>query len=317
VLGRIAAALGCTVALAALVVPAHAVGSVIVDPGVDGVGDGVDVVLHPKDPGSEGDDADDGAPGASERGETKRSCLFAGEPIECTSDVGTWSNTRQCWVRRVVPDPPPGDPRWGSHVDGSVWSCRPPGAGEGGTAGGGFGGGAYWYWSPDGVDPDVVDPVDLAEEAIERMRLLAPRVGMTPLAADAPMVVGVPTWLWVANAGPRAWGPISRSATAGSTTVTARAQVSSVVWDMGDGHTLTCMGPGTPWSRALGTEASPTCGHVFERPSVDEPDRTFDVTATTHWEVNWSGAGQTGRITFTLSGTRELEVTEIQVLQTG
>jgi hypothetical protein len=37
---------------------------------------------------------------------------------------------------------------------------------------------------------------------------------------------------------------------------TATAAPSKVVWDMGDGHTLTCDGPGTPYSAADSDAAS-------------------------------------------------------------
>ena len=197
-----------------------------------------------------------------------------------------------------------------------MWTCNPPGSGEGGTAGGTFGGGSYAFWVPPGETVETVDPADLAEDAIARMHLVAPKVGLTPLDPDAPMVVGVPAWLWLANDGEQSFGPITRSATAGSTTVTATARVTHVTWDTGDGDTVTCAGPGTPWTSDQGIGASPTCGHTFDKPSINEADHSYDLTATTHWQVDWSGAGQQGVITFDLTGSRELEVTEVQVLQT-
>ncbi len=238
----------------------------------------------------------------------KAACKYRGNKVDCKSDFGKWNNERQCWVKRADDQPPKSDPVWKGHSDGAIYWCTPPFAAMPVET-------PYTFWSP--VAPSVADPSDLAEEAIERMQLTAPTVGMTPLNPQAPMVVGVNAWLWLADAGPHAYGPITRSATAGSTTVTATAQVTGVTWDLGDGTTLTCAGPGTPWTRARGTGPSPTCGHTYEHPSLDEPDDTFDVTATTHWQVDWTGAGQSGEITFTLDGSREIEVTEVQVLQTG
>jgi hypothetical protein len=314
VLARLALGSWCVLAAVLLVTATAQAGDFIsVDPGSEaGMGEGADVILHPIDE----HDPEGGGPGSSREGDSVPTCTYNGVPISCSSPDGSWSSSKQCWVKRITPDPPPGDPRWEGHTDGSVWTCRPPGSGEGGTVGGGFGGGTYTFWVPPEQEPDAVDPVGLAEEAVERMRLVSPTLGMTPLNPEAPMVVGVPTWLWLADDGPHAFGPITRSATAGSTTVTATARVTRVSWDMGDGTVVSCSTAGTPWAPARGTGPSPTCGHTYARPSIDEPDRTFDVTATAHWQVDWSGAGQTGQITFSLSGTRELEVTEVQVLQT-
>jgi hypothetical protein len=204
------------------------------------------------------------------------------------------------------------------HTDGAVYRCSTPGSAGGGLLGVGPGS-SYLFWAPtSGAGaPELVDPVTLADEAIERMRLNAPRIGMTPLDPGAPLLVGMDAWLWADNDGPRGYGPISASATAGSTTVTARAKATKVVWDMGDGTRVTCRNPGTPWRPSLGTGASPTCGHRYTAASTDRPDGTYTVRATAHWVVDWTGAGQAGRITFTLAGTRVLEVTELQVLQTG
>lgn len=316
----LAALVACGFLLVVPSSPAFADDPVRVDTG-DGTGAGgsADVVLNPTEPGEPGGTPEDPEPTADDRRrDTQRRCTFDGVDIACTSPDGTWSNQRQCWVKRITPDPPPGDPRWEGHTEGAVYSCRPPGAGEGGTSGGGFGGGAYTFWVPDAASaPDLVDPVELAEEAIERMRLVAPRIALTPEDSDSPVLVGMNTWLWVDNAGPTSVGPITETATAGSTSVTATAEVSEVTWATGDGSTVTCAGPGTKWTRQQGTGPSPTCGHRYLRSSITEPDRTFDLTATAHWTVNWSGAGQSGAITFTLTGAREVEVTEVQVLQTG
>ena len=127
------------------------------------------------------------------------------------------------------------------------------------------------------------------------------------------MVVGLPVSPWVANDGPEATGPITRSATAGSTTVTATARVTEMTWDMGDGATVDARALGRVDGRTRHRGVADMRAYTYEQPSIDEPDRPLDVTATTHWQVDWRG-GQTGEIT--LSGERELEVTEIQVLQT-
>jgi hypothetical protein len=269
-------------------------------------------------PGSQTGSGEGGTSASTGRQDTTRTCSFDGEPIDCTSSRGTWSNERQCWVRALDPQPPAGDPRWEGQTEGTLYACRPPGAGEGGTAGGATGGGAYTFWAPPGAGaPVLVDPVDLAERAVDRMDLRAPRVAATPLDPDAPLLVGMHAWFWLEQDEPRDVGPIERTATAGPVSVTARARVTKVVWQAGDGTTITCRGAGTAWRPELGSGPSPTCGHRYTRASLDEPGEAYVVRATTHWRVEWSGAGQSGVLTFTMSGTRPLRVTELQVLQTG
>lgn len=243
---------------------------------------------------------------------TKRTCLFRGDPIDCDPpDAGLWwSNDRQCWVGVADPQPPKDDPVWQGHTEGIIYQCR--------RAGSGLGSGTWMFWS-DTPPPSTprTNPAQLAQRAIERMELQAPVIAMTPLDPAAPLLVGMDAWMWLAEDGPASVGPITRTATAGGTTVTATAEVTKVVWDLGDGTRVTCAGAGTPWTPRMGTGPSPTCGHRFMRPSTGEPGGTFQVRATAYWAVDWSGAGQTGRISFTLSGERDLAVTELQVLQTS
>jgi hypothetical protein len=144
------------------------------------------------------------------------------------------------------------------------------------------------------------------------MELVAPRVGATPIPGpEAVSLIGLPTWLWIDGADAHSWGPITRTASAGGVTVTATAKVDRVVWDMGDGNTVTCRNKGTVWSRALGAGDSPTCGYRYTR----RGPRT--ITATTFWEVDWSGAGQSGTITFDMSGSRDVNVVELRAVITG
>lgn len=243
---------------------------------------------------------------------TKRTCLVRGEPIDCDPpEPGLWwSNERGCWVGLADPQPPKDDPVWQGNTDGSIFQCR--------RAGGGLGSGTWLFWT-DTPPPTAqrANPAELAERAVERMQLKAPVLAMTPVDPDAPLLVGMDAWMWLADDGPNSVGPMTRTATAGATTVTATARVTTVVWEMGDGRRVTCAGAGTPWSPDKGTGPSPTCGHRYLTPSSDQPGGTFPVRATAHWEVQWNGAGQSGVITFALSGERDLTVTELQVLQTS
>lgn len=243
---------------------------------------------------------------------TEPTCTYLGSEVDCTSEKGAWSQSRQCWVRQLSPQPSFGLAIWEGRTEGAIHRCSPPAAPAPRMAV--RSATPYLFWAPDGDAVDLVDPVVLAERAVEQMRLTAPRIGLTPLEPEAPLLVGVDMWLWIENADERGFGPITRTATAGPSSVTARARVTKVVWDMGDGNAVTCMGAGTPWTPSKGTGPSPTCGYRYASPSHGEPGRAFEVRATAHWLVDWSGAGQSGTIRFTLRGSRDVPVTELQVL---
>ena len=126
------------------------------------------------------------------------------------------------------------------------------------------------------------------------MRLRAVGVGLTPPAESGSYtLVGIPTWLWVAHPSATTWGPKSATATSGQVSVTATARVASVSWELGDGTVVEC-GQGTAYQAAYDDQPSPTCGHQYRKPGK------YNISATSHWVVDWSGAGQTGVITFDL-----------------
>ena len=230
-----------------------------------------------------------------------------GEDMDCDppSSGAWWSADRRCWVEPADPQPAVDDPRWNGRTDGAIYACwlpRPPGVG------GSFGVSYFWADSA----PAQVNPGQLARDAVDSMNLVPPTVGATPLPkATAVSLIGLPTWLWIEGADEHSWGPITRTAAAGGVTVTATAKVAKVVWDMGDGNTVTCTNKGTEWTPAKGTGDSPTCGYRYN----SRGERT--ITATTYWEVDWSGAGQSGTITFDMSGTRDVNVVELRAVITG
>ncbi|MCP2282800.1 hypothetical protein APR04_001703 [Promicromonospora umidemergens] len=154
----------------------------------------------------------------------------------------------------------------------------------------------------------------MAQIAVERMGLRAIEIGMSP-SPNGAGVVGQPTWLWVQDPGERTTGPITRTASAGSVTVTATARLERIVWDMGDGAQVVCTGTGTPYTADRGRSASPDCGHTYTRESGYEPGQRYTVTATSEWVVEWRGAGQTGSLDLDgLARNVQVSVGEAQVL---
>ena len=99
------------------------------------------------------------------------------------------------------------------------------------------------------------------------MQLAGPAIGMTPDPGRAGLV-GVPVWLWTAVM-PTTWGPNSATASVPGLSVTATAQASKIVWDMGDGIKVTCANPGTAYY--TGGVESPTCEHIYRTSSAGQP----------------------------------------------
>jgi hypothetical protein len=157
-----------------------------------------------------------------------------------------------------------------------------------------------------------VSPQRAAYIAFARLKLTAPRpqIGPAPSLNRWKMAaVGYPLWLWAeGNTNP---APVSDSA--GGLFVSLDANVSKIVYDMGDGTKVTCAGVGTRWGPwVTAGQASPDCGHVYKKPSL--PKGSYTVTATTYWSVEWTVTGQTGVIPFVQSAQTTIPVGELQVL---
>ncbi|HJY46952.1 MAG TPA: hypothetical protein VJ301_20255 [Propionibacteriaceae bacterium] len=148
--------------------------------------------------------------------------------------------------------------------------------------------------------------------AVARLQLprIPPGIGPSPnLNPWKVAAVGYPLWLWAD--GPTRVGPISDSVAGLS--VSLEAEVSSLTFRMGDGHTVRCAGSGHRWTAAVqpGTK-SPSCGYSYVKPSL--PDDTYTVAATANWAVTWTSNGQSGVINVPVVSTTELPVGELQVL---
>jgi hypothetical protein len=148
--------------------------------------------------------------------------------------------------------------------------------------------------------------------AVARLQLptISPGIGPSPDLNPWKMAaVGYPLWLWADGA--THVGPVSDSVAGLS--VSLEADVSSLTFRMGDGHSVTCAGSGHPWTAAVepGTK-SPTCGYTYAKPSL--PDGPYTVAAIANWAVTWTSNGQSGVINVPAVDSTELPVGELQVL---
>jgi hypothetical protein len=243
-------------------------------------------------------------PGTKPTGSTirtpERICMDGGAARSCTSNLGNWSNSQQCYLKRRNPQPPYSDPAWQGHTDGAIWTC---------VKEQGIRFVTRWIWLPGRPDTVVIDPVTLVYQAIGEMRLAPPLVRTAPAPGQVGLV-NMPVWLWVTRS-ENTWGPIVRSASVPGLTVTVTAKVKAINWSMGDGNTVRCEGPGTPYTKAMGVKGSPTCGHRYTTTSRKLPNCKYPVTAVAQWDINWASTlGDTGQISLTQHAGTQLRIGE-------
>ncbi len=142
--------------------------------------------------------------------------------------------------------------------------------------------------------------------AYGEIQLTAPGLHLSPSSETNPaidQIVNAPTWAWV-PAG--SWQPLSATAAAGPVVVTATASPSSINVTYGDGggtQTVTCAGPGTPYSDQLANSedpaaplsaASPDCGWTYQHTSGSAPGGKEPVNAVVTYHVTWTVTGAVG-----------------------
>lgn len=234
---------------------------------------------------------------------------WRGKPAPCTDPNWGWMGSNGCYWQVDTQYQPP------------AWDTADQHPGEAGawfllTCLGGFpgtGGGIVWLLTAGGIAAPPPAPDVLARQAVNQLALAGPRIEMSP---SAEQLVNVPTWLWLERS---AWAPVSATASVPGESVTATASPVSVTWTLGDGTTLLCQGPGTPYTPGGDpSAASPDCGHTYRRSSAGQPGLVFTVSATVTWGVTWEGGGQSGTLPgLTTTSTATLRVAESQAINTS
>lgn len=155
-------------------------------------------------------------------------------------------------------------------------------------------------WIPAGLPtsggPPSTPPSALAQQAADSLTLPSPVINLNPSSFS---VVNLNSWLWI---DPSSWHAFRATATAGGVTATATAVPEAVSWSMGDGHTVVCNGPGTPYQVGISPSAQSTnCSYRYPRSSAGEPspdgdpnNGAFTVVSTISWSVTWSATGAAG-----------------------
>ena len=225
-----------------------------------------------------------------------------GTEVPCKTGDGLWNGQRSCYAKQHSDGQTAAEGQDGDH-HGVVMECTTVG-------GSGF---LYLARPEEASGPPPPNPRELAQTAVSRMELSAIEIGSFPWtkqkSAESVGVVGWNVWLWVADPSSSTVGPISESASVDGYTVTATAEVTKVDWDMGNGDVVSC-GKGTayPASPSQRDPKSPDCGYVYTK------DGGYQISATTHWQINWSGIGESGVIPMELTATEDITIAEVQVL---
>lgn len=249
--------------------------------------------------------------GGSDGGTGETTCRWNEADIPCESVFGAWLGS--CYIEAADPQPPKSDPVWEGNDDGVIVVCTPfpcvpvPGRDYIPDCPG-----RSVYWAPAAPTEAGPAPRELADRAVAQMGLGAGQIGMAPPADKG--IIGIPVWLWIADPGASTTGPITRSVSAGGVTVTATGTLDRIVYDMGDGNQVECMGPGTPFTP--GPASSPDCGYTYTESSDGQPANSYTVTATCYWTVTWAGGGQRGAIPLEYSRSMAATVGELQALTT-
>jgi hypothetical protein len=156
-----------------------------------------------------------------------------------------------------------------------------------------------------------ITPQQAALMAVAELRLpaVAPGIGPDPSINRWKMAaVGYPLWLWAD--GPTHVGPVAQSVA--NLQVSLDARLTSVTYEMGDGHHVTCNGPGTKWTRSVQAGQASSCGYRYEQPSL--PKGNYNVRAISRWSITWVVGADSGVVPMDQVGTRQLPVGELQVL---
>lgn len=267
------------------------------------------VVAHtPASPDSSGDGGNSGG-GSGGGGITY--CLEgdAGLTQGCfKAGLGWYNPADQCFYQLANPQPPAGDPAWAGHApgDGKVYlsACGWPGL---------VGFVDRWRATPPPGFGGLPSPAQLAAQAVSQLPIRGPVIGTAPEPAGAGLV-GLPIWMWT-QVSPETWGPSSATASVPGLSVTATARAKKIVWSMGDGASVTCTSPGTPYKPAYGNRPSPDCGYEgYSRPSSTVSGGRYTVSGVTTWAISWAGGGQGGTLTVTRTSTTSIDVDELQVV---
>lgn len=253
-------------------------------------------VTQPGSPGTPGDPGSPSDPGTGPGNDP--GCHWGGTSFPCSDpNLGWFNNQDGCYYRLADPQPPPGDAVWEGHDpgDGAVYTQTCEGLTDQPLPGGGWmvqprGTATVWLAQPPPGSPDPVLPAaTYAEQAVAKLAIPTLSAESNAKASQS-TYVAVPTTLWI---DPADWAPTHAQAGVPERTVTLTATPVSTTWSMGDGNSVRCAGPGTPFSAAHAED--PSCGYTYRVSSAGQPqtggspnDRYFTVQGEVDFALHWT-----------------------------
>ena len=119
----------------------------------------------------------------------------------------------------------------------------------------------------------------------------APTIHTSP-SYRAGLLVQTPAWLWLPPSYWRTYSTTISTCMVWGYVVTIFATPTMVRWNMGNGDSVTCIGPGTPWIPGF-SDALSTCNYTYRHSSDGASGDRFRITAT----VTFVGAAEIGSFT--------------------
>jgi hypothetical protein len=239
-------------------------------------------------------------------------CVRDGESIPCRADGGGIWNGR-CYEKVVSTDPWDSDPWhayvWESvgHAPGVLVQCQ--------DSLWNWLGGPRWRPTAD-PPPSAAQLTNAALAAIAGV-VHAPGLGLFPggaLQEDDPDIMGlvnVPAWFWAVDPGPGIASDDTMFTTVGGYALAATVKFRKTVYDPGEGDPVVCHSLGDDPDHKIHVPTIPPhgCYHTYERKGI------YHVTATTYFDIEWSGAGRQGTVAgLTVVQEADYRIGEIRVL---
>jgi hypothetical protein len=163
----------------------------------------------------------------------------------------------------------------------------------------------------------AISPFELFKIAIRELSV--PRLpGATAPPRGKDGLVGLPEWYWV----PRGqWHPVSITVHAGPVWATASAVPTSLSFVPGGGlGSVTCHGPGTPFTRSKAAAQEHTnCSYTYAEASKGQPGNAFQAGLFVTWTVSWTGSGGAGGVitdSYTTGSAFPVRVAQAEALVT-
>jgi hypothetical protein len=240
---------------------------------------------------------------------------------QCSNRVGaSWDQEKMCYVGAISSGPDDARRSWHVKPDPTstivnIWSNHPDGDGVILACEDAHGVVKLPFWWEPSDDPPPSGPeFEAAAKASVTAELTAPGLGVfpgglrDPAYPEASGAVGMPVWLWADDPGPGVSSTLVRNTKLRDYDMRIEVSLSKVVYDMGDGGTVTC-GLGMEPVGVHAPRPSPTCGYKYLEKGQ------YTVTAATEFKVEWSSkAGRHGVFPFTLTRSGVYDVGEIQVV---